>query len=99
MATNAEIQKFVQRHHGFIPKMGWIAHVKEVHGIATLGGADRARHDRGVEPCHPKSVRPSRRGGAFYERKAIEMLTISTQETGFAPGSRNIWMFLKPGAK
>jgi hypothetical protein len=38
-------------------------------------------------------------GGAFYERKAIEMLTISTQETGFAPGSRNIWMFLKPGAK
>jgi hypothetical protein len=54
MATNAEIQKFVQRHHGFIPKMGWIAHVKEVHGIATLGGADRARHDRGVEPCPPE---------------------------------------------
>src|SRR2546429_4627105 len=29
MATYAEIQKFVQRHHGFIPKPGWIAHVKE----------------------------------------------------------------------
>lgn len=25
MATDAEIQKFVQRHHHFIPKMGWIA--------------------------------------------------------------------------
>jgi hypothetical protein len=22
MVTNAEIQKFVQRHHGFVPKMG-----------------------------------------------------------------------------
>jgi len=33
MATNAEIQKLVQRHHGFVPKMGWIAHVKEVHGF------------------------------------------------------------------
>jgi hypothetical protein len=40
MATNVEIQKFVQRHHGFIPKTGWIAHVKEVHGIATLRGAN-----------------------------------------------------------
>jgi hypothetical protein len=51
MATDAEIQKFVQRHHGFIPKMGSIAHVKEVHGIPTLRGADRARHERDVEPC------------------------------------------------
>jgi hypothetical protein len=44
-------QKFVQRHHGFIPKTGWIAHVKQVHGIATLREADRARHDRDVVPC------------------------------------------------
>ena len=51
MATDAEIQKFVQRHHGFIPKTGWIAHVKEVHGIPTLREANRARHDRDVEPC------------------------------------------------
>jgi hypothetical protein len=51
MPTGGEIQKFVQRHHGFIPTTGWIAHVKEVHGIPTLRGADRARHDRDVEPC------------------------------------------------
>jgi len=51
MVTHAAIQKFVQRHHGFIPKTGWIAHVKEVHGIPTLRGASRARRDRGVEPC------------------------------------------------
>ena len=54
MATNAEIQKFVQRHHGFIPKMGWIAHVKEVHRISTLRGAKRARRDRDIEPCPPE---------------------------------------------
>ena len=39
MARDAEIQKFVQHRHGFVPKMGWIVHVKEVHGIPTLRGA------------------------------------------------------------
>jgi hypothetical protein len=33
--------------------MGWIVHVKEVHGIPTLRGASRARRARGVEPCPP----------------------------------------------
>ena len=32
-------------------KTAWIAHVKQVHGIPTLREADRARHDRDVEPC------------------------------------------------
>jgi len=54
MATDAEIQKFVQRHHGFIPKPGWVAHVKEVHGVPTLRGANRARRDREIEPCPPE---------------------------------------------
>ena len=61
MATDDEIQKFVQHHHGFIPKTGWIAHVKEVHGVPTLRGANRARRDRDIEPCPPKSVRQSKR--------------------------------------
>jgi hypothetical protein len=54
MATDVEIQKFVQRRHGFIPKTGWIAHVKEVHNIPTLREAKRARRDRAVEPCPPE---------------------------------------------
>lgn len=53
MARDAEIQKFVQHRHGFVPKMGWIVHVKEVHGIPTLRGASRARRARRVEPCPP----------------------------------------------
>ncbi|HET9426567.1 MAG TPA: hypothetical protein VFO55_14465 [Gemmatimonadaceae bacterium] len=54
MATDVEIQKFVQRRHGFIPKTGWIAHVKDVHNIPTLREAKRARRDRAVEPCPPE---------------------------------------------
>jgi hypothetical protein len=51
MATDTEIQKFVQRHHRFIPKTGWIAHVKVVLGVPTLRGANRARRNRDIEPC------------------------------------------------
>jgi hypothetical protein len=58
MATDAEIKKFVQSHHGFIPKAGWIAHVKDVHGMPTLRGARRARRDRNVEPCPPEKREP-----------------------------------------
>jgi hypothetical protein len=54
MVTDAEIQKFVQQHHGFIPKPGWIAHVKEAHDIPTLRGAKRARRGRDAEPCPPE---------------------------------------------
>lgn len=54
MATDVEIQKFVQRRHGFIPKTGWIAHVKGVHSIPTLREAKRARRDRAIEPCPPE---------------------------------------------
>lgn len=32
----AEIRKFVQRHHGFVPKTGWIAHVEEIRGPAIF---------------------------------------------------------------
>src|SRR5438309_11227607 len=59
MATDAEIQKFVQRHHGFIPKTGWIAHVKEVHGVPTR--AWRVHRDRDLEPC------PSEKRAAIEE--------------------------------
>ena len=54
MATDAEIQKFVQRHHGFIPKTAWIAHVKGVHGLPTLRGANRVGRDRDIAPCPPE---------------------------------------------
>ena len=54
MATDAEIQKFMRHHHGSISNIGWITHVKEVHGIPTLRGASRARQDRDIEQCPPE---------------------------------------------
>jgi len=43
----AEIRTFVQRHHGFVPKTGWIAHVEELRGLA----AKRTRRSPRSEPC------------------------------------------------
>ncbi len=62
MATDREIQKFVEGHNGFIPKAGWIAHVKEVHGIPTVRGGrtgpvEIVRSNR----ARPKSARRSKR--------------------------------------
>lgn len=54
MATRVEIQKFVQRHHGFVPKTGWIAHVKALRGLPTRRAASRAGRGRRVEPCPPE---------------------------------------------
>jgi len=51
MATDVQIQKFVQSRHGFIPKTGWIAHGKEVHNIPTLREAKRSGRGRALEPC------------------------------------------------
>ncbi len=47
MSKYAAIRKFVQQHHGFVPKTGWIAHVEEVRGVA----AKRTRRSPRPEPC------------------------------------------------
>lgn len=61
MPTYSEIQKFVQRRHGFVPKTAWIAHVKALRGISTRRAPNRAGRGRRVVPCPPRSVKQSRR--------------------------------------
>jgi len=34
-ATDQEIQKWISRHHGFVPESAWIAHCKEAFGLTT----------------------------------------------------------------
>lgn len=51
MPTYSQIQNFVQRRHGFVPKIGWIAHVKALRGLPTRRSANRAGQARRVEPC------------------------------------------------
>ncbi len=54
MATYVEIRKFVQRHHGFVPKIGWIEHVKVLRGLPMRRAPNRAGRGRRVEPCPPE---------------------------------------------
>lgn len=63
VATDPEIRTFVQRRHGFIPKIGWIAHVTEVHGIPTWRGAARTGPVTIVTSirARPRSGRQSKR--------------------------------------
>lgn len=53
MPTYSEIQKFVQRHHGFVPQTAWITHVKVVWGLSTRQAPNRAGRGRRVVPCPP----------------------------------------------
>jgi hypothetical protein len=62
MAKYAEIRKFVQRHHGFVPKTGWIAHIEEIRGLARSAPAAR----RVRSPVQRKSGRPSKRRSAIF---------------------------------
>ena len=54
MSTHGKIQKFVQRHHGFIPKPEWINHVKVVWGLPTRRASNRAGRGRRVVPLPPE---------------------------------------------
>jgi hypothetical protein len=54
MPTYSEIQKFVQRRHGFVPKPAWIAHVKVLRGLPVRGTGTRAGRGRRVAPCPPE---------------------------------------------
>lgn len=36
-ATNQEIQKWISRHHGFVPESAWFAHCKDLFGLSAPG--------------------------------------------------------------
>lgn len=50
MATYAQIQEYVRRVYGFVPMTGWIAHVKELHGLPVRRAPNRPGAER-VSPC------------------------------------------------
>jgi len=49
-ATDQEIQKWISRQHGFVPESAWIAHCKELFGLAVSGTAPKQN------PCPPEKV-------------------------------------------
>ena len=48
--TDQEIQKWISRQHGFVPESAWIAHCKELFGIATFGTSNAEN------PCPAEKV-------------------------------------------
>lgn len=59
MATYKQIQAWVAQHYGFTPKTCWIAHVKEMVGLAPRRAPNRKGPGR-VRPCPPDKVEPIR---------------------------------------
>ena len=49
-ATDQEIQKWIARQHGFVPESAWIAHCKELFGLAASGSAPKEN------PCPPEKI-------------------------------------------
>ena len=49
MNTYKEIQKYVKRKYGFVPKLCWIAHTKELLGIPLRKGKPRKGKERMVK--------------------------------------------------
>jgi hypothetical protein len=49
-ATDQEIQKWISRQHGFVPETAWIAHCKELFGLAASGTALKEN------PCPPEKI-------------------------------------------
>jgi hypothetical protein len=52
MATYWQIEDWVQQRYGFVPSSGWIAHVKELHGL-PVQRASSGRRLWWSDPCPP----------------------------------------------
>lgn len=55
MITYKEIQDYVKRTCGFVPKSCWIAHVKELCGLPVRKAWNRKSEER-KNPCPPNKI-------------------------------------------
>lgn len=53
MLTHTDIQNYVRRPYGFVPKTCWIAHIRVMNGLPTRRAWNRAGRGRLV-PCAPE---------------------------------------------
>jgi len=56
--TDQEIQKWISRQHGFVPESAWIAHCKELFGLAAP-----TRHTTRIRARRKRLQRLSRHSG------------------------------------
>ena len=69
MATYKEIQNYVKRTYGFLPKTCWIAHVKELCGVPVKVAHNRYSPDIREKPCPLEKMEPIK--AAFQHFKII----------------------------
>jgi hypothetical protein len=62
--TYREIRAYVYARHGLSPRTGWIAHVKELNGLAIRPTHNRSAAGR-IDACPPEGVRRSRSASPF----------------------------------
>jgi hypothetical protein len=58
MATYREIQVWVKKQYGFVPKTCWIAHVLSDHNLTTRQASNRMNGSLRRYPC-PVEKRPA----------------------------------------
>lgn len=51
MATYAAIREYVRNKHGFQPMTGWVAHVKDDHGLVRSQAPNRLDPTKRVNNC------------------------------------------------
>lgn len=83
MATYKEIQTFVKRKHGFVPKTCWIAHVKELCDLPVRKAWNRAGER--THPCSPEKVEAIKDAFKHFKMKKLstESLQVSSSTLDF----------------
>jgi len=66
MATYKEIQKWVKRHYGFVPKTCWIADVKQQEGLPVKLAPNRLNKNKRTYPCPANKAFAIRQAFRFF---------------------------------
>jgi hypothetical protein len=71
MATYREIQAWVKKQHGFVPKTCWIAHVMSEHNLITRQASNRMEGEISVP--RQQTRRNRRRAQAFQNTNFVKL--------------------------
>ena len=65
MATYNQIQKWIKENYGYVPKTCWIAHVKEICGMARRTSPNRMGPTRKY-PCPDDKIDDIKKAFKFF---------------------------------
>ena len=107
MATYKQIQAEIKKRYGYSAVTGWIAHVKEYHGLTTRKAHNRINNTERVNPCPPEKwkdieevmrsfgmITQSRSGVFSSSIQGAGTNNINPEEIDLIPAERNPWYWL-----